>query len=204
MSDPKLTRRRSRWAGGALAAVAAACAIVLSSAIPASAHDQILSTTPADGQNVASAPTEINLRFTEEVLSVGAIVIVVDSAGTDWADGKVRLDQTEATQPLKTGQPDGAYEVRWRVVSADGHPVSGAFAYSVGAGSSGGSVSQATVTATPAPGAADAVVNPGTVAAEPDGGLPILVVGLIGALAGIGVFTIVAVLARKRSRRRES
>jgi len=194
MSETKRPRPRSRWAGGALAAVAIAFAVVVSSTVPANAHDQILSTTPADGQNVSAAPTEISLRFTEEVLSVGAIVVVVDSAGTDWADGTVRLDGTEATQTLKPGQPDGAYQVRWRVVSADGHPVSGAFAFSVGVLASADSIPP-TATADPA---ADSAATPGA-ATTADDGIPFLVVGLIGALIGIALFTLVALLARKRT-----
>lgn len=194
MSDPKC----SRWVVGALAAAALALVVVVSSTVPASAHDQIRSTTPADGQQVVAAPTEVSLVFTEDVLSLGAVVVVADSTGKDWADGSVLLDGTEATQTLEKGMPDGAYQVRWRVVSADGHPVSGSFTFAVGTRAPADSArptSTAAPTATPV---ADAAVN-ADAAAGSDGGIPIPVVGLIGALIGIGVFALAAFLARKRT-----
>jgi len=191
MSDPT----RSRWAGGALATVALALILVVNSTVTASAHDQILSTTPADGQQVMAAPTEVTLRFTEDVLSIGAVVLVVDGHGTDWTDGKVRLEGIEATQALKPGAPDGAYQVRWRVVSADGHPVSGAFAFSVGAVAPTDSIAPTTATAKPA--VVDSAGDPAV-----DGGIPTVVVGIIGASTGIALFALVSFLVRRRTSRR--
>ncbi|TDW29846.1 copper resistance CopC family protein [Cryobacterium psychrophilum] len=202
MSDPK----RSRWAGGALAAVALALAVVVTSTVPASAHDQISSTTPEDKQQVMEAPTEVSLRFTEDVLSIGAIVLVVDSRGTDWADGTARLDGAEATQALKPGLPDGAYQVRWRVVSVDGHPISGVFAFSVGVlapTASAPPVSRSTSPSMPANADATAEVR-AAAATAPDGGIPIVVVGVSGALIGIVLFALVSLLVRKRARRRRT
>lgn len=192
MFDPT----RARWAGGALATVALALFLVVSPTAPTSAHDQILSTTPADGQQLAVAPTEVILRATEDVLSVGAIVLVVDSRGSDWAVGSVRLEGTEAVQALKDGLPDGAYQVRWRVVAVDGHPVSGAFAFSVGA-------LAPTVSTAPSMTATPDTAAPSATATNSDGGMPVVgLVGLIGALIGIAVFALVSLLTRKRTNRR--
>ncbi|TFC10375.1 copper resistance protein CopC [Cryobacterium algoritolerans] len=132
MSDPKC----SRWVVGALAAAALALVVVVSSTVP----------------------TEVSPVFTEDVLSLGAIVVVADSTGKDWADGTVLLDGTEATQTLKKGMPDGDYQVRWRVVSVDGHPVSWSLTFAVGTRASA-AYARPTSTAAPTPtSVADAAV----------------------------------------------
>ncbi|WP_270072113.1 copper resistance CopC family protein [Streptomonospora mangrovi] len=48
--------------------------------------------------------------------------------------GTVAVDGDEAVLPL-TGELDGGgHAVRWKVVSGDGHPISGAFTFTVGDG----------------------------------------------------------------------
>lgn len=66
---------------------------------------------------------------------MGSTVQVLDEAGTQWADGDLRIQDAVATQPLAPGMPDGTYTVQWRVVSSDAHPIEGSFDFSVAAGS---------------------------------------------------------------------
>ena len=56
---------------------------------------------------------------------------VTDSAGTDLTAGAPVLDGVRVTQPL-AGTAVGVVDVTWRVVSSDGHPISGEFSFSVG------------------------------------------------------------------------
>lgn len=101
----------------------------------ASAHAALLSTTPQDGQVLAAAPTEATLTFGEGVdVGLGQLK-VLSAAGT-------RVDRGTPSQtaggrvvhiPLATGISPGSYVVIWRVISADSHPVSGSFGFSVGA-----------------------------------------------------------------------
>ena len=115
-----------------------AVALAITSAIapgPTSAawaHDSIISTTPADGAHIETAPSQVSMLYTDSLITIGASVVIVDQDGTDWADGPVTLAGTDAVQPLRAGMPDGMYEVRWRVVSSDGHPISGVIPFTVG------------------------------------------------------------------------
>jgi methionine-rich copper-binding protein CopC len=109
-----------------------ASAVVLLSARPAAAHDSLISTDPANGAAVDSLPSELTLSFSAVLLSDegGTVVEVTDAAGTDLTDGTPTVDQNVVTQPL-TGSASGVVTVLWRVVSSDGHPVSGEYSFTV-------------------------------------------------------------------------
>ena len=106
--------------------------LVAVGATPAAAHDQLLDSSPSEGEHLDTAPTEVALRFSDEILTIGPAVLVVDADGTSWTDGDPELDGPDVVTPLADDLPDGAYEVRWRVVSSDGHPISGVVPFTVG------------------------------------------------------------------------
>jgi copper transport protein len=102
----------------------------------ASAHATLESSLPADGQVAASAPTEVVLRFDENVEgTLGAARVFagdgsrVDVGPTVHPGG----DDTQMRVALRSGLARGTYLVDWRVVSADSHPISGSFTFSIGA-----------------------------------------------------------------------
>ncbi|MCI4657595.1 copper resistance CopC family protein [Cryobacterium zhongshanensis] len=201
---------RARWAMSALALVTLVALSVAAGAAPAAtAHDQVLSTSPTTGENVDTAPKQVAMVFSDDILSVGAIMLIVDDQGRNWADGTLKLDRATVTQPLAPGLPNGAYEVRWRVVSADGHPIAGTFPFSVGtvtAGSgsaSAGPASSGPATVSPQPGAADAGPAQAPTGAI-GGGLPLAVVALLGAGGGIAVLVVVLLLTSLWKRRRSA
>ena len=165
----------------------------------ANAHDSVLLTVPADGEQVDLAPAEIAITFTDDILELGAIVMVVDGDKKNWAEGDMRLDGAQATQPVATDLPDGAYDVRWRVVSADGHPVSGTFAFTVGDAAQPGPAGPEGATAAPDPSGETDADSEGQ--ADGGTGLPVIVVGLIGALGGLVAF---ALFTAWRARRRRN
>ncbi|MDX1510959.1 MAG: copper resistance protein CopC [Nitriliruptorales bacterium] len=101
--------------------------------MPAQAHASLLSTTPADGQLVEVAPTQVTLRFNESVMAPTAGVRVFNAGGerVDSGDPVVGDDESIGVA-LDADLPDGTYVVTWRATSADGHPVRGAFLFSVG------------------------------------------------------------------------
>lgn len=99
---------------------------------PAAAHAQLLSTDPVDGTVLASAPAEVTLTFNEPVRLVEDAVRVLDPAGAE-VEVTTRAVDTEVVAELSAEIPDGTYVVSWRVVSADSHPIAGAFTFSVGA-----------------------------------------------------------------------
>lgn len=119
-------------AGLALAAIA-----VLATTAPASAHDQLVSSTPANGESLATAPAEIVMTFSGELIvldesTAGALVMVVDASGRDWATGEPDVQWDTVTVQLDAGMPSAGYQVRWQVVSADGHPISGVIPFTIG------------------------------------------------------------------------
>ncbi|WP_458040438.1 copper resistance CopC family protein [Microbacterium sp. HM-570] len=75
---------------------------------------------------------------------MGADVLVVDESGKDWVSGDLTITGTTLTAPLAPDMPDAGYQVRWRVVSGDGHPISSVIPFTVGDG-------EPYVSATPSP-----------------------------------------------------
>jgi len=120
---------------------AAALAVLLGLALalvatPASAHDELIGSTPAADAQIDALPAELQLTFSGVLMDEpGATqVVVTDAAGTALAAGDPVLDGTRLTQPL-AGSASGTVTVLWRVVSSDGHPVSGELSFTVGDGS---------------------------------------------------------------------
>ncbi|WP_240606940.1 copper resistance CopC family protein [Microbacterium sp. Gd 4-13] len=130
-SSPLRTRRRAPFA---VAAALLALFAVFGPASPVSAHDQLVSTDPAADAVLTALPAEITLSFSAELLGDGAsnVVEVTDAAGTSLIEGTAVVDGVTVTQAL-TGTASGAISVIWRVVSSDGHPISGEFAFTVDA-----------------------------------------------------------------------
>ncbi|MCC9740418.1 copper resistance protein CopC [Streptomyces sp. MNU89] len=119
---------------------AAAVLAVLLGAAPASAHAALTGSVPRQGAVADRAPEKVVLTFSARVtLSADSIRVLAPDGGR--ADtGEPRDLGTGGTVrhgvALRPGLPDGTYTVAWRAVSADGHPVSGAYTFSVGAPSS--------------------------------------------------------------------
>jgi methionine-rich copper-binding protein CopC len=126
------TRRARRLSLATLAMSVLAALAVLSPAAPASAHDQLVSSDPAADSVVTAMPAEITLTYSAELLGDAGsnVVQVTDAAGTQLADGTAIVDGTSVVQAL-TGEASGTLTVLWRVVSSDGHPISGEFAFTV-------------------------------------------------------------------------
>ncbi|MFE2566320.1 copper resistance CopC/CopD family protein [Streptomyces mirabilis] len=107
---------------------------VLAGAAPASAHAALTGSDPQQGAVVSRAPTQVSLTFSEQVAMSDGSVRVLDPKGKRVDTGKATdLGGTTYGVKLHSGLPDGTFTVTYQVVSADSHPVSGAFTFSVGA-----------------------------------------------------------------------
>ncbi|MFR9725692.1 copper resistance protein CopC [Streptomyces sp. MS19] len=119
-----------------LTVVAAALAALLSAAPSAGAHAVLTGTDPEDGAVVDGAPASVGLTFSESV-SVpddGIRVLAPDGARADTGDTAGGAGSgSEQAVGLRDGLGDGTYTVTWHVVSADSHPIAGAFTFSIGA-----------------------------------------------------------------------
>ncbi|MGO1850708.1 copper resistance CopC family protein [Microbacterium sp.] len=185
-------------AGLAVAAVA-----MLATAAPASAHDQLVSSTPSDGEQLAAAPSEISMTFSGELIVLdssmtGAVVLVVDEAGTDWADGDVTVSADTVTADLKPGMPVAGYQVRWQVVSEDGHPISGVIPFTIGdaepmpIAGMGDSV-DASSTGEATSSTSDQITE------QSSGAVRVLLIGGCGAAVAVAVFLLFRFLRRPRA-----
>ncbi|NEB82053.1 copper resistance protein CopC/CopD [Streptomyces sp. SID14478] len=107
---------------------------LLAGAAPASAHAALTGSDPKQGAVVETAPQQVSLTFSEDVAMSSGAVRVLDPAGKRVDSGKVANPSgTTYTVGLHSGLPDGTFTVAYQVVSADSHPVSGAFTFSIGA-----------------------------------------------------------------------
>ncbi|MEJ8280352.1 copper resistance CopC family protein [Pseudonocardia spirodelae] len=162
-------------------------ALVAGSA-PAWAHTELESSSPAADARVATAPTTVTLTFSEAVPAATARVTVTGPGGTDYAAGPATGDEGTLTVPLRPLGAAGGYTITYRVVSDDGHPVSGTVPFTLTAPGPGAAA--ATPSAAPATSAAAAATAPATepTAAEGDGGAPVwpwVVVAVVVIGAGV-------------------
>lgn len=113
-------------------------AVLASPASPASAHAAVISSNPAPGAVLPTAPSEVVITFSEVVTPVQAAISVIDPQGKKIATGPAREVGDQMHIPVRTDVSQGTFLVSYRVISADGHPVGNGFTYSVGAPSPGG------------------------------------------------------------------
>lgn len=114
---------------GAVLGLAALIAAMVFTATPASAHARLEVTSPKDGSSLTATPPEVMLRFNESIQK-DLSQVTVTSGSTDATDGKLQVDGNSVYQPLKTSLKPGSYKIVYKVVSSDGHPVSGTFTFS--------------------------------------------------------------------------
>lgn len=100
----------------------------------ASAHAELLSSSPANQELLATPPTEISLQFTEAVDPIEPAIRLVDAEGDDVEIGAV--EQSLGTDRMRAALPaelaDGTYVIAWQALSADSHRVRGSITFSVG------------------------------------------------------------------------
>lgn len=104
-------------------------------ALPASAHTELVSSSPAQGERLDEPPATVELRFSEEVVAELAQVDVRSPDGHPVTTARPALspDGALVTGVRGTGA-DGTWSVSYRAVSLDGHAVSGDVEFQVGAG----------------------------------------------------------------------
>jgi methionine-rich copper-binding protein CopC len=107
-------------------------AVVLLAAAPASAHASLIGTTPKDGSKLAAAPRTVSLTFSENVGS--AFVAVTAPDGSPVRTSQVRSVDEKVTASVANADQRGRYMLAYRVVSADGHPVSGTVTFTTTTG----------------------------------------------------------------------
>ena len=102
----------------------------------ASAHADLQVSTPEDGESLEIAPKEIRLTFSEELFEELVEISILDATGDLYSTIEVEQTPPPGTDvifPWPTQAPPGEYSIAYRVVSADGHPVTGTILFSYAA-----------------------------------------------------------------------
>lgn len=129
-SRPPLASRVAFALAAAAPTLASAGVLATLPATSASAHDYLLSSTPAAGSTISQPIASVSLTFNDLVLDFNkdgssAIVQVTgpDSGTSHFETGCAAIASRTITAPVELGA-SGEYTITWRMVSADGHPVS--------------------------------------------------------------------------------
>ena len=99
----------------------------------ASAHAILQTSHPVVGEIVKVWPKSITLTFDEPVLKIGGAVVdwihVTNQINARFDSGTVNVQGAVLSVKLKSKAIPGRYLVEYRVVSDDGHPVLGHYAF---------------------------------------------------------------------------
>jgi copper transport protein len=179
-----------------LAALAVLFSLLFAS--PAAAHAELVNTTPANGDQLTRPPTEIQMTFTESVNLVDDGIRLIDHVGATVPTPGPTVAAQTVTWPMPADLPEGPYVVTWRVVSSDGHPISGAFSFGVGTAAA---TVPGSFTGTDIPDTAG-----GAVATTPTAPWPVVAIRMVGYLAfalfaGVAGFVLLCAPDTSKNRR---
>ena len=162
-----------------LAVIAAAILTATALSIaPAAAHATLQSSDPAENSVLDAAPDEVTLTFNQSVSQNFATVTVVGSDGMNWAASDPVVDGSTVTVDLDGLGAGGEYTIGYRVVSADGHPITGSIPFQV--------TSSSPTSAAPAAPATTETTS--TAVEETDSGFPLWPIGAaVAVVAAAGV-----------------
>jgi methionine-rich copper-binding protein CopC len=121
-----------RGGGGlrrAVVVVLLAAAAMVGAAGPAFAHSQLVESNPADGVSLDAGPSQVALTFNEDMPPGFDVVTVIGPDGKAWQDGQVATSGPIVSVPVAPLGPAGRYQIGYRVVSGDGHPVEGSTSF---------------------------------------------------------------------------
>ena len=107
------------------------CGTALFAAAPASAHSELVSSDPPADATLDFAPIGVGLKFNQDINESFATISVVGPGDTQWAQGTATVEGPDVSVLLQDGLPNGEYTVGYRVTSADGHPITGSYGFSV-------------------------------------------------------------------------
>ncbi|MFD7288845.1 copper resistance protein CopC [Streptomyces sp. NPDC059863] len=204
---PVMNRRAARTvARGAV--VPAVAALLWTSAPSASAHTELVSASPGEGASIASLPERVQLTFSDPMTQDYAKVAVTGPRG-EAVLGDPEVKGEVVSVRLAPASPPGRYQVGYRVVSADGHPVSGSLTFTVKTRTAKSPADTSPSAAAPTEEAVPREPSPDPSARsgekKPTGGSSArdTAVGAVGAVVVVGSGWLWMHLARRRRARRE-
>ncbi|HAE74080.1 MAG TPA: hypothetical protein DCG44_02580 [Candidatus Aquiluna sp.] len=116
------------------ASILALVTSVTLTALPATSHEQLVDQEPKSGQVLEAGIAEVRLSFSDDLISLdnsaGSEIVILDENQNPVNNGCAVIDARTAIARADIDTP-GTYQVGWRVVSGDGHPISGSFSFVV-------------------------------------------------------------------------
>lgn len=113
-----------------------ALAVLLSlGGLPAQAHSQLTDANPRPNTTITSSPGKVVLTFNEELIDLGGrsnVISITNSKNQRVRTGETLIIDNRLEAPLGQRLGAGRYTVWWRAVSADGHPISGRYNFTIG------------------------------------------------------------------------
>lgn len=128
---PVLHRRAAPRAARSLAVPLCATAFITLAAPQAAAHTDLESSTPADGATLEQMPGSLTLTFSDQMDQKYAQVALTRPDGQPAPADTPKVSGKQVSLGLQASGLPGTYTVGYRVVSADGHPVSGSYTFTV-------------------------------------------------------------------------
>jgi methionine-rich copper-binding protein CopC len=196
-----------------------AIGLALGFAAPASAHNYLVSSTPAEGEVLTALPEQFIITTNDDLLNLGAdaggfALQVQDADGLYYGDGCVVVAGPSMTASAALGEA-GAYLMTWQVVSIDGHTVSGEIPFTwtpddAGESSDGratapvcGEVVEEEPEPAPAPTATDEARDtaPPTATGEEDSGVPAEALWIGGGIVAVVVAAAITMLVLSRKKK---
>ena len=196
-NSPAPNRRLVRGSMRGLAIIAMATMMAGLAAGTVQAHAQLTSTTPADGATLAAPPAAVTFTFDADLLPGTNTISINDDHGNVVASQQVQPDGPSVSVAWPAALEVGTYQVAYRVVSADGHPVTGAITFTI-AGT--GSPSPGPTSSTAEPSTASAAVSTAVApAGEPSSSdSPAVVLLALAVAAVMGVLVAAWAVRRRR------
>ncbi len=126
-----MLRTLTPWRTAAAAIGLSVLTVIGLTAAPASAHSKVVSTTPGDGSVLDVPPAAVSFTFDEALLPGTDTISINDDLGNVIASGAATVDGDTISMPWPAAATAGVFQVAYRVVSGDGHPVSGAIGVTI-------------------------------------------------------------------------
>lgn len=97
------------------------------------AHSEIVTSNPPAQANISEFPEQIEIEFNEELLNLGSgnSLAIISPSGEDLGMGETSTDGARITRLLNTTSETGTFQVKYRVVSADGHVLNGSYTFNL-------------------------------------------------------------------------
>ena len=109
--------------------------LIVHTASIAEAHSTLVSSIPKSGTTLSAVPGLVTLTFNEKLLVIPGehpnSLTVTNFSGQSITTGPLKVSGSKISISLKSKKSAGKFTVAYRVVSADGHPISGKYFFTV-------------------------------------------------------------------------